>query len=488
MRDLALTAIVGLLILAPAAGAEDEVVIPQDPAQRARHARERLEWNRRLLVDSYEKVGNKDPRWDGPAREALTKAALLFAGQGGPDTRPEDVYKAARLAVDAGCDDPMILHVYATTSRAAEKLAAVEYKRRMAEATRALEASRYPAIKRGLEMMRHALAMTSDKMPQEDREECGRLLDAALRLIPESLAQGDQGRQADEVRYTLAWDIMSGQKFLTGDYQAAFEKVEAVLSKVPALKVACLQLEGEYLTYYAWEARGIGLAPTVTEEGWRKFGERLARADKALREAWAAEPSGERTPTLMMTVLKGTGCERPEMETWFRRAMEADVDNFNACFAMMDWLDPKWHGSPEEVLAFGRACRDTKNWQARITLLAADAHIRAVQLKPSDEYRAYFARPEVWDDIRTIFEDYLSHRPNDAPARSTYAAFCYNSNKIEESARQFEKVGARLYATNFYTLDQMKEFRAHVLRVAKERAKERAEEQAKEAEPPARPK
>ena len=44
---------------------------------------------------------------------------------------------------------------------------------------------------------------------------------------------------------------------------------------------------------------------------------------------------------------------------------------------MMDWLDPKWHGSVEEMLAFGRACAATKNWQADITLVAVDAHGRA---------------------------------------------------------------------------------------------------------------
>ena len=46
--------------------------------------RERLEWNRRTLEGAYEKVGKKDPRWDGPAREALDLAARLFSQQVDP--------------------------------------------------------------------------------------------------------------------------------------------------------------------------------------------------------------------------------------------------------------------------------------------------------------------------------------------------------------------------------------------------------------------
>ena len=57
------------------------------------------------------------------------------------------------------------------------------------------------------------------------------------------------------------------------------------------------------------------------------------------------------------------------MELWFDRAMKADGDDRYACLTKLDWLDPKWHGTAEEMLAFGRACRDTKNWRTGITLL-----------------------------------------------------------------------------------------------------------------------
>ncbi len=173
----------------------------------------------------------------------------------------------------------------------------------------------------------------------------------------------------------------------------------------------------------------------------------------------------------MLPVLRGLGCERPEMETWFRRAMEADSDNYLACYQKMVWLDPKWHGSPEEVLAFGKACKATKNWWSKITLLGPECHYFHVEIGPRDEFHRYLARADVWEDIRSTFEEYLGHRPDDAAARSSYAALAYFCGKEEESAKQFEIVGDRLTATNFCLWNNMKEIRDYVLGRAKAEAK-----------------
>ena len=73
--------------------------------------------------------------------------------------------------------------------------------------------------------------------------------------------------------------------------------------------------------------------------------------------------------TVEMAIGEGN---RDEMEKWFKRAMDADSDNLNACKQKLLWLEPKWHGSPEEMLRFARACRDTKNWRSGIPLVLAE--------------------------------------------------------------------------------------------------------------------
>jgi hypothetical protein len=60
------------------------------------------------------------------------------------------------------------------------------------------------------------------------------------------------------------------------------------------------------------------------------------------------------------------------------KARQARLES-NACRAKQLWLEPKWHGSPEDMLAFGQASRDTRNWQAGITLLLPQTHHRLTE-------------------------------------------------------------------------------------------------------------
>jgi hypothetical protein len=76
--------------------------------------------------------------------------------------------------------------------------------------------------------------------------------------------------------------------------------------------------------------------------------------------------------TVEMAIGEGN---RDEMEKWFWRAMDADNDNLDACNKKLLWLEPKWHGSPEEMLEFARTCRNPRIgalgshslWPRRIT-------------------------------------------------------------------------------------------------------------------------
>ena len=92
--------------------------------------RERLEWNRRSLESAYDKVGKKDPRWDKPAREALDLAARMFSQQVDPAVALSDIHGPAKKAVEAGCDDPLILYVYARSPVDTSFPGDAEYNRR----------------------------------------------------------------------------------------------------------------------------------------------------------------------------------------------------------------------------------------------------------------------------------------------------------------------------------------------------------------------
>ena len=168
---------------------------------------------------------------------------------------------------------------------------------------------------------------------------------------------------------------------------------------------------------------------------------------------------------------KTIGGDRATMELWFDRAMKANGDQRNACHTKLDWLDPKWHGTLEEMLAFGRACRDTKNWRAGITLLVADAHWRIAAYAGKNQTK-YLALPEVWADIQSVYDEYLKHYPMDNIARSKFATFCYLSSHWRQAEVQYVALGDRLTQWSespYVPLIQLKENRERNARVVMEK-------------------
>ena len=117
--------------------------------------------------------------------------------------------------------------------------------------------------------------------------------------------------------------------------------------------------------------------------------------------------------------------------------------------------------------------RRDKNWLTGITLLVADAHLRyATGLDPAERAK-YLRSPEVWDDIRSVYDEYLKHYPRDDVRRSKYAALCYDGRPFPEAHAQFQALGDRLPAwTGFPALtpEGLKAMRDEVARVAGSRA------------------
>jgi hypothetical protein len=381
----------------------DEKPIPQNSERQQQRFRDMLEWNRRTLVGAYDAAGKKDPRWDKPAREALELAARNFSHALEPEVTDGEVYAAAKRAVDAGCDDGLILYLYARTARKANDPGPQESARRHVTAADALGRSAYPPFRRAVAYARAGGVLSGRKDATPDtRREAERLFDAALALLPESADKDERCTDLENRWSEWPNELIEGYRELGADYPTAFARVDAVLAKVPALKATRLRTQGYYLVHYAWQARGSGVADTVTDDGWQKFRERLTAARQALEDSWAAQPGVFQTANLMFDVETGIGGDRASMEKWFTRAMEADGNNQPACSAKLNWLDPKWHGSVEEMLAFGRECRDTKNWRTGITLLLADAHVRASRYVPQEPNTRYMMAKDVVDDIRGV--------------------------------------------------------------------------------------
>ena len=482
-----LALVIGLGLLASAFA---DAPIPQDAAKLEAWSRERLEWNTRSLRGVYDKVGKKDARWDAPAREALDLAARVFSEQVDPVTTLIDVHAPARKAVAAGCDDPMVLYLYARSSVGPGAPDAEEYARRMQAAADAMSGCGYSPFRRAVAAMKAAelRAWKADITP-EGRREVERSVDAALDLLPACAAEDARF----EDRYNLVNSAIATYRKLGGDYKAAFDRVDARLAKFPGIEALRLAVRGNFQLQWGWEARTTAFAAGVTEEQFRIFEARLREAREALEGAWKANPGEPHVADLMLVVEKGIGGgDREAMETWFARAMTADGNDQDACWSKLDWLDPKWYGgdTPDAMIAFGKACLATKNWRSGITLLAADAHFRLSSRLDATERAKYLRSPEVWSEIQSAYDEYLAHYPANDVARSKYATLCYLAARYPDADAQFRALGDRLTTwPTFpnYTLATLKEFRDFAAKVVANQPITKKGVPASKADTPAKP-
>ena len=148
---------------------------------------EKLEWLHRTFTGAYDKVGKKDPRWDKKAHEAMELSERFAAKTGDPSNTHDAIYKLTKAAIDEGCTDLLLIHLFDRASTGANFPGKDEERRRFKRSGEALGASRYPAYRRA-----DALELTGsfsmyEKVPSEDDLKAARRnYDVALALLADS--------------------------------------------------------------------------------------------------------------------------------------------------------------------------------------------------------------------------------------------------------------------------------------------------------------
>jgi hypothetical protein len=417
-------------------------------------------WTRKTTIESYNEIGRKDPKWDAKAVESLTLTTRVWAktAAAGQDRQ---AYELTSAAAAAGCDDPLILYARARMYDVAiRKSFAEAIGLHLAAATAMKEkGARYHELRQCFCFARAAELLARKKdLSDDDKRQIQDWLELALSRLGE--AAGDPATPDSALQEVSEIMIGSWMK-LARDRKVGFDKVFEQLRKARPESPMPLILEGAVYTSYAWDARGGGWANTVTEDGWKKMHERLDVAEKALTEAWKKNPDDPAAPTLMLGVELGQGKGRAVMETWYKRAMEADPDHFAACGKKMYYLEPKWHGSPEDMLGFGRELLAGGNWDARLPFKLVDAHLTLAGYADDKQKKAdYYKDEAVWKDLRAVYEGYLKRHPESDWDRTFYAKLACWCGHWTEAKAQFDKLGEKAIVGAFADRAEMDRLKA----------------------------
>jgi hypothetical protein len=446
-----------------------QIVATQKPRLAARRRRDAVaaeadRANREAALASYEACGKHDPAWDATAREFLRVYGRHEEDPGpedppvaGPTPELDGLIAALR---QAHCDDALVLYFVARVEEHRPGVDAEAVVTAYRTATAAMEASKYPASRKCFAHARHVQAVMRWEQWGRYRNwkaTMGKHLDQALAYWPAAmrepamtdLAAGDLARVLE-----YDWLRVKGKApGRWGDRGALCAKLLPAWQAAFPKAVGPLVFEGRLYAQYAWDAlgRGGGVTKALPDAG-QQFDGRMKEARAALEAAYAADPTDPRAATEMLVVLIGERAGRDEMETWWGRAMEADPDDYNACWLKMSYLGPRAMGSATEMIRFGRECVSGGNWEGRLPFILVDAHVRLAGYETDPD--AYFTgSPDVWRDIRSVFEPYLMRYPRSVRDRSNYAYHAARCGQWEVARRQFEILGDDPDLESFGTRD-----------------------------------
>lgn len=395
----------------------------------------RLAWHNRTLVDAYNTVGNRNPKWDESARNALKQYAEIRADQGDIEMGAASVGYSVQDAMNAGCDDPLIRYLYCRFAPDHSSKPLAYWQDQFRKAAQDMENSGYSPLLKFFANDRTANALWQQRdhslwneITQHRRAAMGDLVSAlqdtslpveeiepAIDLLLDTIGQNDQ------------------------ECKDAYDEVKGPLFKNWPDTSAAYYVKGRFYYRFAWQARGGGYANSVSPEAWQSFSNTLVTAETAYRKAWSLNPKDARVATQMIEMAVSQQKDRTEMELWFQRAMDLDTNNYEACTEKLRYLRPEWYGSREDMIAFGRECVASPKWGGHVPLTLVDARSQAARGLEKEQQDAYWQQPEVWTDIQSAYEKFFRINPdaNTSP-RYPYAWYAFRCGQWQDFKAQIK--------------------------------------------------
>ena len=224
----------------------------------------------------------------------------------------------------------------------------------------------------------------------------------------------------------------------SGDDEAA-EKVAGLIKKSFGDSFLANYHYGDFLVSFAWVARGGGWGYTVTESGGQLFRERLVRARRELETALSKEPGCWDAASRLIAVGMGAGMpyayKRQAFDMAVRTCPTAEDPYYNLSFALL----PRWGGSRQTIIEFGRECVATGHWKTRIPLVLTQRLMSTLQDAGLAERREYFTQAEVWNELRPVLTRLAEENPYSQSVRDHGLLQAYWNGDRELAQRLYRR-------------------------------------------------
>ena len=199
----------------------------------------------------------------------------------------------------------------------------------------------------------------------------------------------------------------------------------------------------------AWSARGSGWARDVKETGWEGFAKHLDLAHAELTQAWNLRPDRpEAAAELIEVVMGSTGTTNETTRQWFDRAVTAQFDYEPAYVKLLWAYRPRWHGSHELMLEFGKACVATHRYDTVVPTMFFEATYGVES--EGVPWRTLYRRSDIAQTYMELSQGLLTEptRQSEHDLRlSAQALNAWLTGDYRTAAQTLRKVGPQLHPT-----------------------------------------
>jgi hypothetical protein len=417
-------------------------------AAEAEAARVRA-WRRRLMLAEYQKAGQHNPAWDDKVRAAITSDTAGHTPGANEREEREHTRGLYQSAIDAGCQDPLVLYRCVALTAVATHDEGVARAARCLKAADLFDASDYPALEKMSCYLRAIDELSA--YPRNDGQDAmlkQHYADLALAGWPDLIRTAGV---PDEFLVALAGELRTkdpayarviGEHLLEDLRKQGLDSGRGGSAALKIIDARC------QLAQY-WKG---GYNPD--DAFLNDLRGHMETIRSLLEQAWAQNPVGSSAATTMVEVEwieeivhralgdraadwpAGVG-SREAMETWFNRAIATNPDDWDACAYKLTYLEYFGDHPDQDMLAFGRQMFATGRWTGRVPLMLIEAH-RALA-KQSGSVPDYFAQPAVWAEVKMCYQELMKHDPVpgfDASWYLTYAAYAGDWQTAADLCRQ----------------------------------------------------
>ncbi|MBT3200327.1 MAG: hypothetical protein HN350_10470 [Phycisphaerales bacterium] len=379
-------AAVCVMVLTPIHAVMAEIPAGPDVPLIKEYRQKSLAFQRRMLVDSYKRIGVKNELWDDRVLAFLEGVAQRSSTYWDAMSKEEIVRRGLQIYID-GCDDPLFLYEWSRFLSDTDHRYLARW---------ALNESFPGLVKRGYPQFVQAWAASKiwRKTAKEDAEKKKYYLDAMITAAGQALRNGTYRKDERDVlleHFAELLDLSPG---------AAGDRLLKTILSTPKLDPLVREFAlGKRHVEQAWEARGSGWASTVTEEGWAKFKEHIAKAEQHLTAAWKIDPKSHHAPELMIQVTRGS-------RIWFDRAVTARFDHELAYERRRWFLYPRWGGSHSAMYAFGLDCMKTGRYDTQTPYELINV-LREIVIDQGMDF-SFLRSGSVYENAKKVLTSYIT--------------------------------------------------------------------------------